>query len=293
MSVIADADLGPRSLLWRWAGDRRIGFLAPSIGLLQVMHPGIGAAVGEHSGFFEDPYGRVFRTARYVLDVVYQDAGDEEPGRRVRDFHRDIRGVDGHGRSYHALRPETYWWAHATFQYMVEQVADRFDRHRLSAEERERLYQEGLAWYARYGVSDRTVPPDRAAFQESWDHYCTEVLEMNEVARRVLELIEDHDATHPLPAEAAYRRPLLGNAASRRALFVPLRLAAVGGLPAVVRERFDIRWTRRDQLALDTMALWVRHGWWVLPTGWRWEPQALEGWRRAGVRPGRSPAAVA
>ncbi|MDT5239032.1 MAG: hypothetical protein QOD97_1230, partial [Mycobacterium sp.] len=27
------------------------------------------------------------------------------------------------GRRYHALTPETYWWAHATFQRMVDRVA--------------------------------------------------------------------------------------------------------------------------------------------------------------------------
>ena len=62
------------------------------------------------------------------------------------------------GRRYSALRPETFWWAHATFQFSVEQVADRFDGHRLTDEERERLYRDGIEWYRRYGVSMRPVP---------------------------------------------------------------------------------------------------------------------------------------
>jgi uncharacterized protein (DUF2236 family) len=36
-------------------GDTRIGFLGASIGLLQLLHPAIGAGVLEHSDFFGDP----------------------------------------------------------------------------------------------------------------------------------------------------------------------------------------------------------------------------------------------
>ena len=32
-------ELGPESLLWRWAGDTRIAFMGASIGLLQLLHP--------------------------------------------------------------------------------------------------------------------------------------------------------------------------------------------------------------------------------------------------------------
>jgi uncharacterized protein (DUF2236 family) len=272
--------IGPESLLWRWAGDKRIGFLGPTIGLLQVMHPAIGAAVVDHSDFFDDPYDRIFRSVPWILGVVYDGEDADATGRTVRDFHKGIKGVDSEGRRYHALHAETYWWAHATFQYMAEQVADRFDRHRLRTDEREQLYQEGVAWYRRYGMSERVVPPTRAAFQEVWDHYCGEVLEMNTAASRVLALIEAHDAPPKLPDEVAWVRPLVRTAPVRRLMYVPLRLAAIGGLPPVVRERFDIPWTRRDQAALDVIELTVRHTWRFMPWAWRWQPQARMAWQR-------------
>src|SRR4029077_19790946 len=102
----------------------------PTIGILQLMHPAIGAGVLEHSNFFGDPWGRIFRSLPRILGAVY-DEDAASTGRIVRDFHRDIKGVDDAGRRYHALDPETFWWAHATFQYMVEQVAARFDRRRV------------------------------------------------------------------------------------------------------------------------------------------------------------------
>src|SRR5688572_8001519 len=142
-------ELGPDSLLWRYAGDTRIAFLGGTIGLLQLMHPAIGAGVMEHSDFFGDPLDRVFRSLPAIRGAVYDGAEADATGRWVRDQHHSIKGVDAQGRSYHALTPETYWWAHATFQFMAEQVVDRFDDHRLTPVEREQLYQEGIVWYRR------------------------------------------------------------------------------------------------------------------------------------------------
>jgi uncharacterized protein (DUF2236 family) len=274
-------ELGPESLLWRWAGDTRIAFLGGTIGLLQLMHPAIGAGVLEHSDFFNDPYGRVFRSLPRILGAVYDGPEAVATGRTVRDFHRDIKGVDAAGRAYHALNPETYWWAHATFQYMAEQVADRFDRHLVTPTEREQLYQEGVEWYRRYGVSDRCVPPTRADFQQTWDDHCAEVLEMNAATRWVLESILSPRHAPKLPNQLAWARPLVRTRPIRRAVFVPVRLSAIGGLPPIVRERFGIPWSRQDQLALDGLELGVRTMWPFVPFSQRWQPRALAGWKRS------------
>ncbi|HEY6473668.1 MAG TPA: oxygenase MpaB family protein [Acidimicrobiales bacterium] len=275
-------DLGPESLLWRWAGDTRIAFMGATIGLLQLMHPAIGAGVLEHSDFFGDPYGRVFRSLPRILGAVYDGREADATGREVRDFHRTIKGVDDHGRRYHALDPDTFWWAHATFQYMVEQVADRFDRHRLTPDEREQLYQEGIEWYRRYGVSDRSVPADRAAFQEKWDFYCAEVLELNAASSWVLDSLRSSAlSAEPLvPPQLALLRPLAKTTLARHSVFRVVRMCAFGGLPPVVRERFGIEWSSVDAVALDGLELAVRNAWPIVPATVRWQPRALEGWQR-------------
>ena len=274
--------LGPESLLWRWAGDTRIAFMGATVGLLQLMHPAIGAGVLEHSDFFGDPYGRVFRSLPRILGAVYDGPGAATTGREVRDFHRSIKGVDDEGRRYHALDPETFWWAHATFQYMAEQVADRFDRHRLTPAEREQLYQEGVEWYRRYGVSDRSVPRSRVAFQEKWDHYCEEVLELNAAASWVLEAMRQPvlSAEPLLPPQLAVLRPLARTSLARYSVFRLVRLCAFGGLPPSVRERFEIEWSSVDAVALDGVELAVRNAWPFVPGTVRWQPRALEGWQR-------------
>lgn len=280
--TVDDVELGPDSLLWRYAGDSRIAFLGGTIGLLQLMHPAIGAGVLEHSNFFEDPSDRVFRSLPRILGAVYDGPEADATGRWVRDAHKTITGTDGEGRRYHALDPATFWWAHATFQFMAEQVVDRWDRHRLTAAEREQLYREGLAWYRRYGVSDRAVPPDRAAFQAEWDRVCAQDLEMNDAVRFVLELLDRPmprwNERSPIPR---WLRPVADLRPMRVLMARPSRLAALGGLPRIVRERFDIPWSRRDQRELDALELAVAHGWRFLPATARWQPRALDGWRRA------------
>jgi uncharacterized protein (DUF2236 family) len=271
--------LGPDSLLWRWAGDLRIGMLGGSVGLLQLMHPAIGGAVIDHSDFFHDPFDRIFRSLPPILGVVYDGPPAQQTGHAVRDFHRDIKGVDERGRRYHALDPSTFWWAHATFQYMAEQVADRFDDHQLSSTERQQLYAEGVEWYRRYGVSDRCVPADRAAFQRVWDETCDRVLERTEAVEFALEVMSRAKRL-PLPGPLAPVDPLLRIPLVRRVAFVPVRIVTIGGLPARLRERLDIPWSRADQLELDAIELTVRKAWPLVPDRLRWHPRARAGWRR-------------
>lgn len=274
--------LGPNSLLWRWAGDSRIAYLGGTIGLLQTMHPAIGAALMEHSDFFEDPVDRVFRSLPAILGTVY-DADGDATGRAVHNAHRRIKGEDdGHGRPYDALDPDTFWWAHATFQFMAEQVADRFDRHRLTPEEREQLYQEGVEWYCRYGVSDAPVPANRAAFEAKWNQICDTVLERNEATDFILEtlaapLLPKFDGRAPLP-------PRLHRVADtwivRRLLARPARIVALGGLPARVRERLDIPWSRFDQTQLELIEAVTARTHRLAPARMRWQPRAADAWMR-------------
>lgn len=272
-------DLGPGSLLWRWAGDGRIGFLGGTIGLLQLLHPAIGAGVTEHSDFFNDPFDRIARSLPNILGVIYDGPDAEATGRKVRDFHRDIKGIDAAGRRYHALDPATYWWAHATFQFMAEQVAERFDAHRLTTAERDQLYLEGVEWYRRYGVSDRAVPPDYAAFRVEWDRVCTEVLEMNAAAEWVLESLHAARAL-PGPSLPAIGQAMLRFWPARRFGMHGARLVSVGGLPSSVRKRFGIPWSRQDAIELALLERTVRRTWPLMPASVRWHPRARAGHRR-------------
>lgn len=265
-------DVGPGSLLWHYAGDHRVTFTGLSAGLLQLMHPGIGAGVAEHSDFFNDPWDRIVRSIPQIMGVIY-GPDPEGLGRQVRDRHRSIKGTDDKGRRYSALDPDTFWWAHATFQWSADMVADRFDVRRLSSAEREEMYLDGVEWYRRYGVSMRPVPPDRAAFEAKWNDIVSGVLEPNRASDRAVDL-----ALHSrsmdlkfLPGWTRLVQPLV--------VTPVLRLATIGGLPPVVRRRFSIPWRADEELEYRILRLAVREMWRNLPAALRYGPTAAEGYR--------------
>lgn len=266
-------ELAPGSLLWRYAGDHRLGFTGLSTGILQLMHPGLGAGVAQHSAFFTEPWDRIQRSVPEIVGVIYDEDG-EATGHRVRDYHRRISGTDDQGRRYSALRPETFWWAHATFQFAVERLIDRFDSRSLSREDRERLHRECVEWYRRYGVPMDVVPRTYAEQRERWDHYCDEVLEMTVAAERAIDMAL-HEKVTDLPGLPSWSGLL------QREVITPVfRLTAIGGLPARVRRRFDLPWGAVDAAQLRGFELWVRESWRFVPRHLRYGPRAAEGWRR-------------
>jgi uncharacterized protein (DUF2236 family) len=265
--------LGPSSILWRYAGDRRLALTGLSAGVLQLMHPGIGAGVAEHSAFFTDPWDRILRSIPQILGVVY-DTEPEVTGHRVRDYHRSIKGVDHRGRRYSALEPSTFWWAHATFQHSVKQVVDRFDTHQLSNEERDSLYLDGVEWYRRYGVTMRQVPADYWAFRSEWKRNCADVLEMTPAAERAIDMALHDRGSMGVPFLPSWTRPLHSVAVTPL-----LHLTAIGGLPSAVRKRFGIPWRIDEELEYQALQVAVRQASRLTPRSLRLGPIAAAGYK--------------
>lgn len=268
------APLGPESLTWQCFGDLRGLLLIGRTGILQNMHPAIGAGVEQHSDYFVNPWNRLLRSAAPILGVVYDGPRSAATGATVRDYHRDIKGVDQHGDRYHALQPETYYWAHATFFESQITMRERFGRP-LTPAEREQLYAESIQWYARYGVSMRPVPPDYAAFRAYWDRMVEEVLVSTEPVRWSLERERRRDVERPydwIP------RPLWWLA--RPLVMGGSMWLAAGLMPPVAREKLGLVWTDRDERRLSLLARAVRTVWPLVPHRLRWFPRARRGWDR-------------
>ena len=139
--------LGPDSLTWRYFGDARGLLMTVRAGVLQAMHPAIDAALLQHSDFLENPINRLLRSAPPILGVVYDGPQAGRTGAWVRDQHKTIKGTDSKGRKYHALSPDAFYWAHATFFESIIAGQELFG-NRLGAAERELLYEESVDWYA-------------------------------------------------------------------------------------------------------------------------------------------------
>jgi uncharacterized protein (DUF2236 family) len=235
-------------LLWRWATDWRLGHTGLSNGILQLMLPGLGAGVAEHSNFFDEPWDRITRS----IGPIVASIRDEGTARAIRDLHKDIKGVDHKGRRYHALEPATFWWAHITIWRAIEQAGRRFSPGGMTEAERDAMYLAGMDWYRHYGVSDRGLPRTRKAYTKRFRQICAEELEMTPAAERAVDMALHGRVEGLLALPRWLANPLeLGSTPAAR-------LTSIGGLPAAVRDRFGIPWSTSDALQYRALVVAAR-----------------------------------
>ena len=273
----ADAlPLGPESLVWRYFGDQRMFLIGPRPAVLQNMLAELGQGVLDHSVFFSDTAARVKRSIPPIMMTVY-GSSDDNPGQQVRDFHRNIKGDMPDGNRYHALDPETYFWAHATFVEQVLYFADTFVK-RLTEAEKEQIYLESKTWYRRYGVSDRPMPADYAAFQRYWDRMMDEIVVAHPTAKYGVGYVTKGFPRPKGVSPLAWR--LMSPVFNPVAAFL-----TTGGMPPRGRELLGLPWTARQEKAHQAFAaLWrtrpVNWVWDRLPMRWRYNKFAQAGYGR-------------
>ncbi|UDY24775.1 oxygenase MpaB family protein [Nocardioides sp. Kera G14] len=228
------------SILHRYYGDWRGLLVGSGTGILQLMHPAIGAGVVQHSKFFDEPYARILRSLPPIIESKIGGERAPAAAARVRDFHLDIKGVDEHGNRYHALDPEVWFWAHATF-VMADMTWMDLYHHRLTRDEREEIWEAGKTWYRLYGISERPMPDTLDEFEAYWDHMCREALEATEAARWAVAAFDDPARAQPPGVPDAVWR----FAGAR--VMEEQRLITAAMLPEVVREKLGLEFTRRDR----------------------------------------------
>ena len=255
----ADAlPLGPQSLVWKYFGDNRMYLIGPRPAVLQNMLAELGQGVLDHSVFFSDTAARVKRSIPPIMRTVYGTEDDGE-GTMVRDFHRDIKGDMPDGRRYHALDPETYFWAHATFVEQVLYFADTFVK-RLTEAEREQIYLESKTWYRRYGVSDRPMPADYAGFQAYWDRMMDEILVPHQTAQYGVGYVTKGFPRPKGVSVVAWRliSPLFNPVAA---------FLTTGGMPPRARDMLGLPWSDRKERGYQAFAA----VWRSRPVNWVWD----------------------
>lgn len=255
--TITSDKLGPNSLTWKYLGDSRNLLVTLRTGVLQAMHPAINAGLIDHSDFFDDPFGRLARSAPPILGVIY-DRDPEATGVWIRDQHPPIRGTDPKGRNYNALDPDVYYWAHATFFEAQIAAQDLFGSP-LTKYERERLYDESISWYARYAVTMRPVPENYSAFVEYWNHMIDEVLEPTKLARisvRRSGKIPPPDIRGVGPRTWSLVEPIAGRVG-------PWTVRC--SLPENARAKLQIDVSKSEQLAFDALRHTIKLSWPLVP----------------------------
>jgi uncharacterized protein (DUF2236 family) len=275
----ADLDalpLGPESLVWRYFGDNRMYLIGPRPAVLQNMLAELGQGVLDHSVFFSDTAARLKRSLPPIYNTVYGSDTDN-PGTQVRDFHHEIKGAMPDGQRYHALDPDTYFWAHATFVEQVLYFADTFVK-RLSREEKEQIYLESKTWYRRYGVSERAMPADYAQFERYWDKMLEEIVVAHPTAMYGVGYV-----TKGFPCPKGVP-PALWRVIA--VVFDPLAaFLTTGGMPPRARVLLGLPWSDRKERRYQRFAaMWrsrpVNWLWDHLPMRLRYNSYAYEGYAR-------------
>ncbi|MFD1814240.1 oxygenase MpaB family protein [Rhodococcus gannanensis] len=273
-----DLRLGPDSLVWKFYGDIRgvLGFqrLAGTENCIEQL----GKAVEDHSVIFSDTLGRARRSGPPIMKTVYS----EDPhkwGRTVRDFHKPIKGTISDGSRYHALNPELFYWAHATFVDQVLYITDTFIR-RLSYDEKVQIFEEGKLWYQLYGVSARNQPQTYEEFLEYWDGMLDRFVPTKTITYATGYIRKGIPGPRQIPAPVW------------RVLSAPLnafaRTIVVGTLPPQMREVCGLEWDGRKEKSFQRFAKVMRALNPVfnkLPMRVLYLPWAREAWQRVGVDP--------
>jgi uncharacterized protein (DUF2236 family) len=171
--VSADDDyglFGPESVSWRLHAEPIMWLAGFRALLLQTLHPRALAGVLQNSRFREDPWGRLFRTARFYGEVVYGDTERaERAARRVRRIHARMSAVDpATGETFRVDEPDLLCWIYVTATESFCHTGLRAGA--LDPAEVDQYYAEQVTVADLMGLDIDTVPANAAeiaAYYES------------------------------------------------------------------------------------------------------------------------------
>jgi uncharacterized protein (DUF2236 family) len=262
---------GPDSMMWRINREAVLLGAGPAALLLQIAHPLIAEGVAHHSSFEQDPWRRLHGTIRTTMDLVFGDGiRAQRAVKRLNSVHAGVRGdvLDDEARrvarAYRALDPALLLWVQATL-IVTSVAAYQHWVGPLSAEERDRFWQEARAVGVRLGIPHSLSPADWPALEAYWATMLAHdgPVHVTPTARRLARLI----VRPPFP-------------------FVPgslVDLAALPGLallPPRIRSEFDITWSEPKVALAGVLSTGVRVWTRIVPRRLRSMPQALQADRR-------------
>ncbi|MEV0063746.1 oxygenase MpaB family protein [Nocardia sp. NPDC050718] len=270
------APLGPDSVAWQVFGDLTFPLGAGHRLLIDVMHPIVAAGVRQYSVFESDPYGRAQRTLELIMGVVYGGEQALATAARLRELHRGFTGRAADGTRWSALQPEAFHWVHASIVHGVW-VQQRLLGRGWRPGEIERFYREMCQVGTLYGVRDKDMPADWAAFVDWFDAMIEQRAERNDITDRVLALIA---APTPPPIPVLSTAPVW-NRTGRPLVGKVNALVTAGLLDPKIRGMLGIEWTPARQRAFDRLAALSRAVLPRLPRRARLVPPAYAAIRRA------------
>jgi len=206
---------------------------------MQAAHPKVAQGALDHSGFAEDPFGRVYRTIQGMAVLIFGSTNEaNEMARNINRLHHTVQGILPEsigrypaGETYSAMEPLALLWVHIVFVDSML-TADKTFVGPLSEAACEQYWQESCRYARLLGLTDATLPASYAAVQQ----YMREVLASGEVAIG--------PAAHFIAQKVLYPpMPLL-----RKPLWAIVRLITVGQLPPDIRQAYGLHWGMRQRV---------------------------------------------
>lgn len=259
---------GPDSVTWRVNRESVVLLGGGRALLLQVAHPAVGAGVAQHSGYREDPWGRIARTLDVTRRIVFGDSAEAAyAARQLGKVHAHVHGTIEHGsragEPYSASDPDLLLWVWAT---LVESALLVYTRYvgPLKVTDVEAYYAEQKRFLAACGAPAETAPATFADFMHWFDETVDHALEVTPAAYEVCAAIL-RPRKLPLPL---------------RPLYDALNLATVGLLPPTLREQYGLSWGPQRERLLGASTSLVRRLMPLVPALVRELPSARSAERR-------------
>jgi uncharacterized protein (DUF2236 family) len=203
-----EALISQRSVSWRVFKNpvcMFVGGIAAVI--LELAEPSVRTGVWEHSGFRDDPVGRLRRTGSAAMITVYGARSVAKPMiARVSRMHAKVQGVTPQGVAFSALDPRLLTWVHATAAYGFLTAYDRYARS-LETWQLNEFYHEGVEIARLYGAD--TPPQGRLELECLFDSM-RQRLERSPIVFEFLDIIGEAPA---LPRPLLWIQRLLVRAA--------------------------------------------------------------------------------
>jgi len=261
----------PGSRLWEETGLVTFSLTTGAAFALQVMHPSVGAVVGEHSVFRTDAIGRAARSIASVMTWVYGGEEALAEADRLRVAHAPLRTTDADGVTHSALASGPWAWILLTSPYAYETSARYFSRRPLTRAEAAAFYAEVRQLMRNLHVAEKEIPPTYEAYRARFDDVLAHTLVAHPT---VYEFLRATRRIPPPPAWPAALRPVW-----RTLAYLPGRVqhfVTVGTLPPRARTILGLPWTDADERRLRRLGRVVGLVVPLLPERLRYFPIAYE-----------------